>query len=304
MANRAASVREKLLQLAKARSLDFQLVLIRYALERVLYRLSMSDFSELYVLKGAMLLQVWNVAIVRPTRDLDLLGFGDSALETVGQQFKKICLMDMKDEDGLAFDPESLRAMRIKEEADYQGVRVHFLTYLGTARIPVQIDVGFGDVVTPKPLKRGYPTLLKMEPPNIQMYPGETVIAEKFQAMVYLGLTNSRMKDYWDLWSLISQFNFAAHALLQALYATCERRETPFPKELPVGLTQEFTTDDRKQKQWAAFLKKSGLVSGSLSLTNVISLLGDFFEPLLGSTVDANMQELVWQAEENQWKPS
>ena len=201
--NFAASVRQKLLNIANSTGEDFGLILTRYAVERLLYRLSQSKYHDQFVLKGAMLFQVWTNAPHRPTRDLDLLGFGDPSLEHCEEVFRELCQIPAEG-DGLTFPADTVKAEKIKEGQDYEGVRVKFLARLGKVRIPVQVDVAFGDAVTPGLIN--YPTPLDTPAPRIQSYPMNTVVAEKLEAIIRLGILNSRMKDFYDIWFLAGTF--------------------------------------------------------------------------------------------------
>jgi len=222
-ANLAASVRQRLLNLSVSRGEDPNLTLTRYALERLLYRLAHSDYNGQFILKGAMLFGLWMESNHRPTRDLDLLGFGEPSNERLTEVFERLCEVEV-DPDGLNFDPQSIRVAEIREGQIYMGQRVKLVAFLSTARIPVQVDVGFGDVVTPDAEEIEYPTLLDLPAPTIRAYPPETVIAEKLQAMVALGMQNSRMRDYYDLWIISRQFSFEGAALVAAVQATFNRR--------------------------------------------------------------------------------
>jgi predicted nucleotidyltransferase component of viral defense system len=199
--NVAASVRDRLLKLAKESGEDFTYVLTRYALERLLVRLASSKYKDTFVLKGAMLFRLWSPKVHRPTKDLDLLGSGSPDRERVARVFAEIASV-VVDDDGIVFDPKSVKASRIKEDAEYEGVRVNVTGRIGSARLELQIDVGFGDVVTPGTIDVDFPTLLPMTAPRLRAYPKETVVAEKLQAMVLLGIANSRMKDFFDVWFL------------------------------------------------------------------------------------------------------
>jgi predicted nucleotidyltransferase component of viral defense system len=255
--NVAASVRQQLLNIANSTGEDFGLVLTRYALERLLYRLSESKYHDQFILKGAMLFQVWTNAPHRPTRDLDLLGRGDPSLEHCEEVFRGLCKIAVA-EDGLIFPAETVKAEKIKEEQDYEGVRIKFLAHIENVRIPVQVDVGFGDAVTPGLID--YPTLLHMPAPRIQAYPMNTVVAEKLEALVRLGILNSRMKDFYDIWFLARTFPFEAKALSGVLRTTFERRKTELSSDV-LKLLQDLSSDPAKQTQWRAFLRKSRLTA-------------------------------------------
>ena len=276
--NVAASVRARLTEFARKRGEEFQLVLTRFAIERFLYRLSVSSFGDGFVLKGAMLFQLWAAEPHRATRDVDLLGTGESSVERLADIVRSVCSVIVP-EDGLNFDPAGVTASQIKEDQEYEGVRVACPVRLGQARILLQIDVGFGDAVTPRPKRVDYPTILDFPAPVLKAYPRETVIAEKFQAMVALGMTNSRMKDFFDLWVLSRDFAFNGATLVKAITATFRRRKSMPPLEAPLALTGEFGTDPTKVKQWEAFVRKGKLKVGPAKLEEVIVLLEAFLMP-------------------------
>lgn len=276
--NMIASVHNRLVKLAHERKEEYHFVLTRYALERLLYRLSRSAGGNSFVLKGAMLFALWTGQRHRPTKDLDLLGWGDNSVDRYQQLFQGVCGQEGED-DGLVFLAETVRGERIREDEEYEGARVTLKARLGTAIIPLQIDIGFGDVITPAATAVTFPTLLNFPAPRLLAYPRETVVAEKFQAMVSLGMTNSRMKDFFDLLILAQQFPFEGPLLGRALRATFERRRTPLPSEPPLALTAEFYSDDGKQKQWKAFLHKNRLGAEGTSLEQVATVLGEFLMP-------------------------
>lgn len=277
--NVAASVRAKLADIARKKGDEFQLVLSRYAVERFLYRLTVSGHGENFVLKGAMLFQLWADEPHRATRDVDLLGSGDNSVEHLADVARAACSVSVPD-DGLAFDPETVAAGRIKEDQEYEGVRITCAVRLGQARIALQVDVGFGDAITPGPVRVEYPTILEFPAPVLKAYPRETVVAEKFQAMTALGIANSRMKDFFDLWVLARDFPFDGAVLAQAVAATFARRRTPVPKESPLALTEEFGTDPTKVRQWEAFVRKGKLKADAVSLADVCRVLNGFLMPV------------------------
>lgn len=227
-ADLAASVRQRLLNQSQKLGEVFDLTLTRYAIERFLYRLTCSAYADQFVLKGAILFAVWTGQMYRPTRDIDLLGFGDSSAETLIHLFKEICAVEV-DPDGLMFDGRSVQVEEIREAQEYPGQRVRLQAHLGQARISLQVDIGFGDVITPAAPEVEYPSLLDFPAPRLRVYPKETVIAEKFQAMVVLGFINSRMKDFYDVWLMSKEFSFAGRLLARAIQATFERRQTDLP---------------------------------------------------------------------------
>jgi hypothetical protein len=292
--NLAASVKQRLLNRARSRKEDFNLLLTRYALERVLYRISQSPHRNAFVLKGALLFDLWTEQTHRPTRDADFLSLGDNNPERLQRIFQEICVLPVQD-DGLRFDPESVRVGRIKEDEDYEGLRVTFIGYLEAARIPVQIDIGFGDVITPEPIETAFPTLLDWPAPVLRTYPRETVIAEKFEAVVKLGMVNTRMKDFHDLRALSALFTFESQKLSEAIRRTFERRKTPLPLEaLPAALTAEFFDDRIKNAQWNAFLSKNKLYIEPSPLSEVAATIRRFVMPVLPSADGSAPEPLLW----------
>jgi predicted nucleotidyltransferase component of viral defense system len=256
--NVAASVRARLLNVAKAQGVDFNQVLVRFALERILYRMTQSQHADRFLLKGALLFTLWYDMPHRATRDADLLGFGASDLASVAETFRDIAAVAVN--DGIAFDPASVTVEEIRKEAGYGGVRVIIAGELAKARCKTQIDVGFGDAVTPAPVDSVYPVLLDDLPaPKLRAYPTYTVIAEKLHAIALLGMTNSRLKDYFDLSVLLERETLDTDLLAQAIKATFERRGMSVPDAVPIGLTDEFAHDSSRQSLWLAFLKKNEL---------------------------------------------
>jgi len=275
---RAASSHARLLNLARARREDFSLVLNRYAVERWLYRLSQSPQRERLWLKGALLFQLWFDVPHRPTRDADFQGIGPADAEELREAVQAICTVEA--DDGMRFDPGTVRVEEIREAARYAGLRVRLTGTLGRARCTLQLDVGYGDAVTPGVEEVEYPTLLDDVPaPRIHVYPRTSVFAEKLEAIASLGLANSRMKDYFDLRALVQEGALDNAVLGDAIAATFARRGTPLPEELPVGLTGEFAQDAARRAQWQAFLGKNGLAGPSLA--RVVTEVGEFvMEPL------------------------
>jgi hypothetical protein len=293
--NTAASVKQRLLNRARAKKEDFNLLLIKYALERVLYRIGQSQHRDVFILKGALLFELWTDQTRRPTRDADFLSQGENTLERFQKIFEEICELNVAD-DGLRFDTASVKVGRIKEDQDYEGIRVTFLGYLEKGRLPVQIDIGFGDAITPEPVWTSYPTLLENPSPILLAYPRETVLAEKFEAMVKLGIANTRMKDFHDLNTLASLFPFSSPSLSEAIRRTFERRKTPLPQEaLPTALTAEFYNDPTKQKQWEAFVSKNKLYIAPITLQEVTDSIQAFVIPVLPSPDSENVPDLKWE---------
>jgi len=262
--NIGASVRQRLLNLAHARGQPMELLLTRYALERLLYRLSISPHRERFVLKGAMLLATWFDEPHRATRDVDLLGFGDAAEDALLGTFHEI--MAVAVDDGVTFDLKGLRIEAIREEVEYGGSRIRTTAALAGARIPITVDIGFGDAVEPGVEHIDLPVLLDMPSLYLRAYPPETVIAEKFHAMVVLGRANSRMKDYYDVWMLTGAFKIEPERLRRAIVATFARRKTVIPSIVPDGLSNAFSADLGKQLQWEAFARNLSGPTPSLSL--------------------------------------
>ncbi|MCR9279337.1 MAG: nucleotidyl transferase AbiEii/AbiGii toxin family protein [Pseudomonadaceae bacterium] len=273
--NVGASVRARLQNLSREAEKSFDLILTRYVLERLLYRLSTSVYADRFVLKGAMLLTIWLPDPHRATRDLDLLGFGDPNPEAMLAAFKEILAIDA--EDGVDFDVDAIRVDQIWEELVYGGLRLRTAASISGARVSVSIDIGFGDALVPGDEVVDYPCMLDFPAPRIRAYARETVIAEKFQAMVSLGLANSRMKDFYDIWLLSRSTPFDDGRLARAIAATFERRETDIPTELPDALMPAFAEDEQKRRQWNAFLGNVSLHPGDL--VDVIATIASFIMP-------------------------
>ncbi|OWY69060.1 hypothetical protein B7486_23440 [cyanobacterium TDX16] len=280
MKNQAASVKQRLLNFnrSQAQPEEFQKLLQRYALERLLYRLSQSQHKDTYVLKGAMLFSVWMSQPHRSTQDLDLLGHGNNSIAAQTAAFEEICRIGVED-DGLVFLPQSIRGSVLQSGQKYEGVRIKLTAKLENAQIPLQIDIGFGQAVTPAEQLITYPTLLNFPTPSIKAYPRETVVAEKFQAMVELGTDNSRLKDFYDLWVLGQEFRFDGQTLKAALQATFERRNTRLPTTTPVGLSPQFSQEPEIQSEWRKFLRRNQLSAAGSSFSEITSFLEDFLMP-------------------------
>lgn len=292
--NPAASVKARLLTLAHAQKTDFQQLLMRYALERLLYRLEQSPYRGRFVLKGAMLFHIWlDHQDLRITKDLDLLSFGPNGPEKLKEAFMDICRLEPAQADGLRFDVEKLEAAKIKEGQKYEGVRLSLPAYLEKTRIPLQIDVGFGDVITPNPSRQSFPVVLEGSPsPVLLTYPRETVVAEKFQAMVSLGIQNTRMKDFWDIYRLSETMPFDGEILCQALLATFARRETPLPESTPLAFTPAFIEEGLKIQQWKAFSRR---LKQPLELTQIITRLEAFLMPPSKAIAQKRIFQAHWQ---------
>ncbi|KAB1083409.1 nucleotidyl transferase AbiEii/AbiGii toxin family protein [Neorhizobium galegae] len=274
-ANMAKSVKDRLLNIARKEGRAFDVLLVRFALERLLYRLSISAHRDRFVLKGGMLVTVWVADDNRVTRDADFLGHGDADPARLTADFGEI--MAMESDDGLAFDIDALAATVIREEMEYGGVRLKTAAYLERTRIPVTIDIGFGDAMVDATQRLEYPALLDFPAPQVRSYPPATVIAEKFQAMVSLGVLNGRMKDYYDLWAIPRAIDISADDLDAAIRATFERRRTSIPKERPPGLSVEMFGDEGKQRQWRAYA--ASLELDAVSLETIIEGVWELVGP-------------------------
>ena len=293
--NVGASVRARLTRRASERKENVQLALTRYAIERLLYRLSVSAYSGQFVLKGAMLFSLWAPTPYRATGDLDLLGYGDAAPERIATTFQEICSIDFAD-DGVVFKPETLRAEMARAEDEYSGVRLTMIAEIAGARLPIQVDIGFGDAVTPGVLEIDYPSLLNMPAPRLRAYPPETVVAEKFQALVALGMLNSRMKDFFDLWAISQTFSFDGGVLADAIAATFERRHTDIPTDTPVALTPAFAEDAAKQAQWRGFLRRTAIAMAPGPFAELQDNVAAFVLPPPHALVAGKVFDGTWNA--------
>jgi predicted nucleotidyltransferase component of viral defense system len=287
--NVGESVRAGLLKQSRDQRTDFQVLLTRYALERLLYRLSQSAHRNRFVLKGAMLFATWVAVPFRPTRDLDLLGYGENSTESIREAFREICRQMVAD-DGVAFDVDGIEATPIREDLEYGGVRIRTRATITAARIPIQVDIGFGDVITPGPVEIDYPALLDAPAPHLRAYPIETVIAEKFHALVTRGIANSRLKDFYDLWLIAETFELDRSSLATAIRQTFTRRATALPDEKPTAFTESYAS--AWGAQWQAFLRRERMTAAPAQLAQVLADLERFLLPLL-ETADGN-----WS-----WKP-
>lgn len=302
VANLPASVRQRLLNLSHQRQEDFNLVLSLYAIERLLYRLSQSPYAGQFVLKGAVLFSIWTGKLHRPTRDLDLLGFGDTSAGNLNKVFQAICRQAVPP-DGMVFDAGSIRITQILEGQEYGGQRLQMKAMLDTARVSLQIDIGTGDAITPRARLAHYPTLLDFPAPELRSYPKETVVAEKLHAMVAHGVINSRMKDYYDLWLLSRLFDFEGSLLTDAIRATFQRRATPVPASTPIALSRLFAQDVQKIAQWKAFLSRSRLDIGDESFEQVVTNLDLFLGPPSRSAAAGIFFAALWPPG-GPWTPS
>ena len=298
MKNLAASVHARLAQRRARTGEDYNVLLVRFTLERLLYRLSCSHHREQFILKGAMLFAVWDSALHRATRDLDLLGFGQPTPERLAEVFRELCRVDVE-ADGVNFDPRSVKCEDIRTQDEYAGIRVKLRATLGKAVVPLQVDVGFGDAMPVAPEEITFPVLLGMTAPKLRAYARETVVAEKLEAIVKLGMLNTRFKDYFDLYYLAQNFSFQGDLLVKSIAATFERRGTAFPVGLPAGLTPTFGDDPAKTRGWQAFWLKTGLKTECPALANVIELLVKFLERPLEAAAKKESLASTWKS--NRW---
>jgi len=292
--NIAASVHRRLLDTAKKSGRPFNELLQYYTIERFIFRLAQSPFEKTYILKGALMFFAWNTKLPRPTKDVDLLGKIDNSLDVIIDSMKKICQQKVVP-DGIFFNPETISATRIIEDVEYDGIRVRIPGNLGTIRLSVQIDVGFGDVIVPNATKFTYPTILDFPAPKIRGYSKESIISEKFHAMVKLGVLNSRMKDFYDIWLLSQKFDFKAQTLSKAFKKTFENRKTKIISN-PVVFQESFLSDKGKQNQWQAFIQRTKITNTPKSFTKVIGALKTFISPVTSSLAEIKIFQKIWKA--------
>jgi predicted nucleotidyltransferase component of viral defense system len=299
--NVAASVRAKLLELSRKNGEQFNFILTRYALERLLYRLGSTN-RDRFVLKGAMLFPLWTTsARYRPTLDMDLLAYGSPSLDNIRSIFQTAAAIAA--DDGMLFLADTVQTAEIREDAFYSSIRVTMEGRLGKASVPLQIDIGFGDDITPPPAEAEYPTLLSMPAPVLRVYPRETVIAEKFHTMVERGPTNSRMKDFYDIWFLARNFRFDSAVLGNAIRATFARRRTDLPNGLPFALSSAFADATAKQAQWKAFIARASTASEALDLSVVVDQIRGFLVPILEGVANPVFSQREWNPATG-WAPA
>jgi len=296
--NQAASVYQRLLNKARQEKRPFQELLQYYAMERFLYRMSTTEHAEEFILKGALLLNASGIGQSRPTKDIDLLSQLTEDRKELESIFRNCCAVAL--DDGLEFNTASVNGQEIREDQAYHGVRITFTGKLGNARISMQVDIGFGDAVTPGPIWIEYPTMLDQEPPKLQGYPLETVIAEKYQAMVALDMANSRMKDFYDVWFIVSSQRFTGRNLGAAIKSTFQRRKTDLPTELPTALIEAFSSDQDKINQWKAFRRKMNGIEIHEELKEVVEKLESFLWPITVAIIEERKITEVWSPE-NGW---
>jgi hypothetical protein len=283
-----------LLNLSRQRGEDFNLTLVRYGTERLLYRIANSPYADRFLLKGAVLVSLWVGGPYRPTRDVDLMGYGSISAEELARAFREVCEVDVVP-DGVVFLPETVQVEEIREDQEYQGQRVRVRAELSGADIPLQVDIGFGDAVTPGAVDVELAGSLDFPAPVLKAYPPETVVAEKFQAIVALGFPNSRLKDFYDVWVMSKRLDFDGATLGRAILATFERRRTPVPQTTPTGLSQEFASDEDKRSQWQGFLRRHGLTEDE-RLEDVVQDLRDFLLPPAEAVAEGGAFNRAWPA--------
>ena len=298
--NKAASIRVKLMNIARAEKIDFDFLLLRYFQERFLYRLAISEFSDRFILKGGLLLICLKMPRSRPTKDIDFLAKeikNDPAeLEHI---FRSITAISCN--DGVKFTSSSLISEQIKENADHEGIRIKIDATLGQARKKLQMDIGFGDVIIPRAMKMEFPTLLEEKPPRIKVYSMESIISEKFEAMVKLAMVNSRIKDFYDIYTLSVSYNFQSNRLKKAIESTFYRRKTSIPDN-PLIFRLEFHRDEEKQGQWSAFLRKSRLHDVNQGFNEIMERITSFLKPIVDSINGKNKENKICDAIAGCWK--
>jgi len=292
--NIEASVRGRLQNITRDTKRQFSEVLQYYGMERFLYRLSKSGHHQRFVLKGALMFTVWDVQSRRTTVDIDFLAYADNAIAKIEKIIREVCETKVVP-DGVVFDPKSVKGEKIKENADYEGIRVKFRGSLGTARIPMQIDIGFGDTVVPKPKAIDYPVILDFPKPHLVGYPFETVVAEKFEAMIKLGALNSRMKDFYDVWLLVRQFTFNGTTLANAIAQTFKNRKTERPKTIPFFAAEIYSEQSDRNRIWKAFLEKNDLHAPE-KLKEAAAVIENFLQPVVESIIAGKDFESNWKA--------
>ena len=292
--NVAASVHQRLLNLARNQGVEFNLVLQRYAMERFLYRLSVSNQVDRFTLKGAALFRIWTEQELRPTRDIDFLASGPEDHATLRTSFQAVCAVPCP-QDGVVFDPATTRMHDIRNEQSYGGVRVRMEGSLGQARLHLQVDVGFGDVITPEREERDYPTLLDLPAPRLWTYPRETLVAEKLDAMVRLDTINTRVKDLWDIACLARLFAFDGETVRAAIEETFRRRHTSFAGERPMALLPEYYEDTERDQRWQVLRRRIGpQANGPAHLVDAGEELRTFLGPVCDSLIDGTPFTQVW----------
>lgn len=298
--NIEASIRAQLQNKAKEANRTFAEILQYYGMERFLYRISQSKYADKLILKGALMFTVWHVPERRTTLDIDFLALYDNKIAGIEKMIRAVCKTNVV-QDGLAFNPANVKGQQIKEDADYEGVRVKFLGLLGRSRIPMQIDIGFGDSIYPKAKEIEYPVILDLPKPRIKGYPPESVISEKFEAMVKLGLLNSRMKDFYDIWLIMRQFKFSGPKLAEALKRTFKHRKTPLPEKSPLFAEEIYDENSDRQTLWKAFLAKGEIKHAPKKLSIVAYNIEGFLIQPIQMIVKREKLNKAWETT-GKWK--
>jgi len=293
--NKTKSVQARLLNLSKKQRTDYNYLLIRYGIERLIYRLMHTQYKDRFVLKGAMLFLIWHEDTYRPTKDLDFLGTGIIDENELLKIFKDIFAVEVPD-DGIKFDPDHINIEEIRDGEIYHGYRINVRALLGTAKIGLQVDIGLGDAIFPTPTEQEFPSLLDSQGLIVKAYPKEAMLAEKFDAILALGLRNSRMKDYFDIYILVRDYDFDGKVLVQAIAATVLRRGRTLPSDVPTGFQEEFSNNPDKNKQWDAFLRRIGTKQVNTSLQETILFLRSFFEPIIHAWSKTAQFDAIWIA--------
>jgi len=298
--NIEASVKARLQNKAKEGSRPFSEVLQYYGMERFLYRVSQSNYADKFILKGALMFTVWHVPERRTTLDIDFLAQYDNQIASIEKMVKDVCKIDVIF-DGLIFDSKTVKSQRIKEDADYEGVRVKFVGLLERSRISMQVDVSFGDSIYPKPKIMEYPVILDFPKPKLKGYPAESVISEKFEAMVKLDLLNSRMKDFYDIWLMMRQFDFDGSKLTEALKRTFVHRKTAFPEDKKLFAEEIYDETSDRQTLWKAFLNKGDIKHAPKKLHTAAKAIEDFLIKPLDAIKEKQKFDKKWDAS-GSWK--
>jgi len=290
----AASVHQRLLNRAREIGRPFNELLQYYAMERFLYRLSRTRHAGKFILKGALVFRAWHASLSRPTKDIDFLGRLRNDLRVVAAAVGDACRQEVEP-DGMTFDAESVEAISIVEEGDSAGVRVRLRGALANARVSLQVDVGFGDVVTPAAEAVMYPTILDFPSPRLRGYSRESAIAEKFHTMVKLRSLNSRMKDFYDVWVLLRRFDFDGRVLATAIRRTFANRQAEVPSRV-VAFDESFANDPTKTTQWTAFARRSRLGDAPQSFGDVVASVAAFLAPVAVALSQGQPFRKVWHA--------
>jgi len=298
--NIQVSIRARLQNKAKETNRPFSEILQYYGMERFLYRVSRSKYADRFILKGALMFTVWQVPERRTTLDIDFSARYDNQIVSIERMIKDVCRVFVIP-DGLIFDPQTVKGQRIREDVDYEGVRIKFRGFLERSRIAMQIDVGFGDVIYPKPRVIDYPVILDFPKPHLRGYPVESVVSEKFETMVKLGLLNSRMKDFYDIWLMMRRFDFNGSKFSEALKRTFSHRKTLLPKYRPLFAEEIYDDKSDRQILWKAFLKKGNIKHAPEKLSTTAREIEEFLNKPLDAIEKRQKFGKEWRMP-GQWK--